>query len=102
MTVDVFFVFEILSTDKCFYLIIVFDINKVLNSSAFAGFTSFRNFVNPHPETFSFLSKEQHILMISGYIHMLQEILITGSCRFLPYSTSVLSFIFRKCCSFDV
>ena len=64
MIVYVIFIFQILSTNERFDLIILFDINQVLNGSAFRCSAAFWYFKNPHPKTLSFLSKEQHVLVV--------------------------------------
>ena len=64
MLIDVFFILEILGTNKGFNLIVLFDIDQVLDRPAFAGSTAFWNFKDTHPKTFSFLGKKEHVLVV--------------------------------------
>ena len=67
MLIDVFFIFKILGTNKGFDLIVLFDIDQILNRTAFAGAAAFRNFKDAHPKTLSFLGKEEHILVVGPH-----------------------------------
>ena len=66
------------------------------------SFRAFGNFIDSHPKTFPFLGKKQHVLMIGSHKKIFKKSSFRVCRGLLPYSPSILSFIFDKRSSFYI
>ena len=92
---DIVFILQVLDIDECPDLIILLNIDKVLDCPALGSFSSFRDFIHPEPETFSFFCKEQQVIMVCGDKQVFEEVLIPDLSSFYSSPSPVLTTVFR-------
>ena len=93
---------------QCWYIderldfITRFKVDKILNCATFACLCSFRYREHSKPEAFTFLSEEQHIIVVCSHEEVFNEVLITGIGAFRAFTSPTLSSIFTEVSTFNI